>query len=81
MPIRSGCCACVLPSCHILMENSQVDALYECCNKFYERNGDDGSTVSCPKAGTLRYVHLNQNLNHPNISIRLKMKQRAQGIK
>jgi hypothetical protein len=34
----------------------QIDALYECCNKFYERNGDDAKTVSCPKAGTLRFV-------------------------
>ncbi|KAG9513132.1 hypothetical protein KCU71_g12042, partial [Aureobasidium melanogenum] len=43
----------------------QIDALYECCNRFYEKNGDSASTVSCPKAGLLR----------------LKMRQRAQGIK
>ncbi|KAG9546505.1 hypothetical protein KCU71_g12023, partial [Aureobasidium melanogenum] len=43
----------------------QIDALYECCNAFYEKNGDSASTVSCPKAGLLR----------------LKMRQRAQGIK
>ncbi|KAF1356848.1 hypothetical protein BDV97DRAFT_374475 [Delphinella strobiligena] len=42
----------------------QIDALYECCNSFYQQNGDDAKTVSCPKAGLLR----------------LKMKQRAQGI-
>nr|OQO23597.1 hypothetical protein B0A51_08099 [Rachicladosporium sp. CCFEE 5018] len=41
----------------------QVDALYECCNLFYQRNGDEASTVSCPKANLLR----------------LKMRQRAQG--
>jgi hypothetical protein len=41
---------------------AQVDALYECCNAFYERNGDDARTVSCPKASLLR----------------LKMKQLAQ---
>ncbi|KAF2435080.1 DUF1903-domain-containing protein [Tothia fuscella] len=39
----------------------EVDALYECCNAFYQKNGDDASTVSCPKASLLR----------------LKMKQRA----
>ncbi|KAH0284464.1 hypothetical protein KCU62_g8258, partial [Aureobasidium sp. EXF-3399] len=43
----------------------QIDALYECCNAFYEKNGDSASTLSCPKAGLLR----------------LKMKQRAQGIR
>ncbi|KAI4741933.1 hypothetical protein E4T50_07655 [Aureobasidium sp. EXF-12298] len=32
----------------------QIDALYECCNGFYEKNGDSASTVSCPKAGLLR---------------------------
>ncbi|PVH74722.1 DUF1903-domain-containing protein [Cadophora sp. DSE1049] len=42
---------------------SQVDALYDCCNKFYKRNGDDAKSVSCPKASLLR----------------LKMKQRAEG--
>ena len=40
-----------------------VDALYECCNAFYTRHGDDGTTVSCPKA------HL----------LRLKMEQRRKG--
>jgi hypothetical protein len=33
---------------------SQIDALYECCNAFYERNGDSAQTVSCPKASLLR---------------------------
>ena len=42
---------------------SQVDALYECCNAFYERQGDDAKTLSCPKANLLR----------------LKMKQRSKG--
>ena len=36
----------------------QIDALYECCNLFYQKNGDDASTVSCPKANLLRYVCL-----------------------
>ncbi|KAK7566375.1 hypothetical protein IWX92DRAFT_82039 [Phyllosticta citricarpa] len=40
----------------------QIDALYECCNAFYQKNGDDASSVSCPKAPLLR----------------LKMKQRGQ---
>lgn len=44
---------------------SQIDALYECCNQFYQKEGDDASTVSCPKASLLR----------------LKMKQRLQGGK
>ncbi|TKA28637.1 Cx9C motif-containing protein 4, mitochondrial [Salinomyces thailandicus] len=40
---------------------TQIDALYECCNLFYQRNGDEASTVSCPKASLLS----------------LKMKQRS----
>jgi len=40
---------------------AQIDALYECCNAFYQERGDSASTVSCPKANLLR----------------LKMKQRA----
>jgi hypothetical protein len=34
----------------------QIDALYECCNLFYEKEGDDASTVSCPKANLLRFA-------------------------
>jgi len=41
---------------------SQVDALYDCCNRFYEKNGDGAKSVSCPKANLLK----------------LKMKQRAE---
>ncbi|KAK4250861.1 Cx9C motif-containing protein 4, mitochondrial [Corynascus novoguineensis] len=41
-----------------------VDALYECCQAFYERNGDNAVTASCPK---------------PNL-LRLKMEQRRKGI-
>jgi len=40
-----------------------VKALYECCNAFYERYGDDASTPSCPKPSLLR----------------LKMKQQSEG--
>lgn len=40
---------------------SQVDALYECCNSFYDKYGDNAQSASCPK---------------PNL-LRLKMKQRA----
>ncbi|EUC50571.1 hypothetical protein COCMIDRAFT_32092 [Bipolaris oryzae ATCC 44560] len=42
----------------------EVDALYECCNAFYERQGEKASTVSCPKYSLLK----------------LKMQQRAKGI-
>ncbi|CAD0096669.1 unnamed protein product, partial [Aureobasidium vineae] len=49
---------------HNDIDRTQIDALYECCNAFYEKNGDSASTVSCPKAGLLR----------------LKMRQRAQDI-
>ncbi|TLD20606.1 hypothetical protein PspLS_08395, partial [Pyricularia sp. CBS 133598] len=31
-----------------------IDALYDCCKAFYERKGDDASTVSCPKPDLLR---------------------------
>jgi len=31
-----------------------VEALYECCNAFYQDKGDNASTTSCPKAGLLR---------------------------
>ncbi|EYE95295.1 DUF1903-domain-containing protein [Aspergillus ruber CBS 135680] len=60
--------ACAIQAC--LTKNSyredkcqtQIDALYECCNAFYQKEGDEGKTVSCPKANLLR----------------LKMKQRAE---
>jgi hypothetical protein len=42
-----------------------VDALYECCQAFYERNGDSAATASCPKANLLR----------------LKMEQRKNGTR
>lgn len=41
---------------------AQIDALYECCNAFYQDRGEDAKTPSCPKATLLK----------------LKMKQRAQ---
>ncbi|KAF7545621.1 hypothetical protein G7046_g9521 [Stylonectria norvegica] len=31
-----------------------VKALYECCEVFYERYGDDSNSPSCPKASLLR---------------------------
>ena len=34
---------------------SQLDALYECCKRFYERNGDEATSASCPKANLLRF--------------------------
>lgn len=33
---------------------SQVNALYDCCNRFYAQNGDHAKTVSCPKPQLLR---------------------------
>jgi len=33
---------------------SQIDELYRCCNLFYQQQGDDAHTVSCPKASLLR---------------------------
>lgn len=45
------------------MCQSQIDALYECCNVFYKRQGEDAKTVSCPKVALLK----------------LKMKQQSQG--
>ena len=42
-----------------------VDALYECCDAFYRKNGDGATSASCPKASLLR----------------LKMKQRSEGTK
>ncbi|KAH7398422.1 hypothetical protein BKA66DRAFT_202824 [Pyrenochaeta sp. MPI-SDFR-AT-0127] len=46
----------------MLADTTQVDALYECCNAFYNEKGEEASTVSCPKYSLLK----------------LKMKQRAQ---
>ncbi|KAF4461636.1 Cx9C motif-containing 4 mitochondrial [Fusarium albosuccineum] len=31
-----------------------IKQLYECCEAFYERHGDDASTVSCPKPNLLK---------------------------
>ncbi|TLS26103.1 hypothetical protein PpBr36_05230, partial [Pyricularia pennisetigena] len=44
-----------------------IDALYDCCKAFYEKNGDDASTVSCPKPDLLR--------------LKLKQRQEAAGKK
>ncbi|KAF2121363.1 DUF1903-domain-containing protein [Lophiotrema nucula] len=52
--------ACAIQSC--LAKNNykegkcqkEVEALYQCCNAFYDQNGDDAKTASCPKAGLLR---------------------------
>lgn len=42
----------------------RIDSLYKCCKIFYERQGDGATTASCPKSDLLK----------------LKMKQRSQGI-
>ncbi|KAI2609795.1 DUF1903-domain-containing protein [Hypoxylon fragiforme] len=39
-----------------------VDALYKCCDAFYQKHGDYATSVCCPKASLLR----------------LKMKQRQE---
>lgn len=36
--------------------HSKIDALYACCNAFYQDKGEDASTVSCPKYSLLTYV-------------------------
>ncbi|PTU22585.1 hypothetical protein P175DRAFT_0499105 [Aspergillus ochraceoroseus IBT 24754] len=33
---------------------SQINALYECCNAFYIERGEDAKTPSCPKPSLLR---------------------------
>ncbi|KAN0067632.1 DUF1903 domain containing protein [Elaphomyces granulatus] len=61
--------ACAIQNC--LSKNSyreekcqaQVDALYECCNAFYQEHGETAKTPSCPKASL----------------IKLKLKPKAQG--
>ncbi|OAQ64204.2 hypothetical protein VFPPC_16177 [Pochonia chlamydosporia 170] len=40
-----------------------IKALYECCDAFYQKNGEEATSPSCPK---------------PNL-LRLKMKQMNQG--
>lgn len=42
----------------VAANETKVDALYECCNAFYKENGDNATTVSCPKASLLRYIFL-----------------------
>ena len=44
---------------------SHVDALYDCCQAFYSKYGDDAKSVSCPKASLLK----------------LKLRQRAESTK
>ncbi|KAI1386935.1 DUF1903-domain-containing protein [Hypoxylon trugodes] len=31
-----------------------IDALYDCCDAFYQKYGDKASSPSCPKASLLR---------------------------
>ncbi|KAL8304402.1 hypothetical protein RB601_007231 [Gaeumannomyces tritici] len=42
-----------------------IDALYECCKAFYDKHGEQASSVSCPTLDLLR----------------LKMKQRQEAAK
>ncbi|KAL2269923.1 hypothetical protein VTJ83DRAFT_2107 [Remersonia thermophila] len=43
-----------------------VDALYECCRVFYERNGDQATSASCPRASLLR-LKLEQRKKRPTM--------------
>ncbi|GLA07507.1 Cx9C motif-containing protein 4, mitochondrial [Aspergillus niger] len=60
-------CQCAIQACLTKSSyqeekcQSQINALYECCNAFYKARGEDAKTPSCPK---------------PNL-LRLKMKQRG----
>lgn len=58
----------------------QVDALYECCNAFYEKQGETASTVSCPKYSLLRFVKSVLVTPTYLTNRRLKMEQRAKAI-
>ena len=31
-----------------------IDALYDCCQAFYDRNGEDAKAASCPKPDLLK---------------------------
>nr|POE47436.1 hypothetical protein CFP56_00767 [Quercus suber] len=66
-----------------LQDGCKIDALYECCDLFYKRNGDQESTMSCPKPSLLRYCALiaQSGWSYPLTTVRLKMKQRADGNK
>ncbi|TIA53527.1 hypothetical protein D6C83_04356, partial [Aureobasidium pullulans] len=55
----------------------QIDALYECCNAFYEKNGDSAST----KIRNSLHREILCLLTLLRSFLRLKMRQRAQGIK
>ncbi|KAI1094182.1 DUF1903-domain-containing protein [Rostrohypoxylon terebratum] len=42
-----------------------IDALYECCDAFYRRHGDNATSASCPKASLLR-LKLKQRQDEQN---------------
>lgn len=67
-------------SCKTTIDKSQVDALYECCNAFYQRQGEKASTVSCPKYSLLKYDRVCRHVAARLTESRLKMQQRAKGI-
>lgn len=33
---------------------AEIDALYACCNSFYQREGDNAKSVCCPRPDLLR---------------------------
>ncbi|KAJ9157307.1 hypothetical protein NKR23_g133 [Pleurostoma richardsiae] len=40
-----------------------IDALYNCCEAFYNKNGDSATSASCPKPDLLR-LKLKQREEH-----------------
>ncbi|KAI0899385.1 DUF1903-domain-containing protein [Annulohypoxylon nitens] len=42
-----------------------IDALYECCDAFYRKHGDNATSASCPKASLLR-LKLKQRQDEQN---------------
>ncbi|KAK4457891.1 Cx9C motif-containing protein 4, mitochondrial [Cladorrhinum samala] len=60
--------ACAIQSCLTKNGFNQekctqfVDALYDCCQAFYQRNGENAVTASCPKFSLLR-LKLEQRKN------------------
>jgi hypothetical protein len=51
----SRCLACLAKNSYKEEKcRSEVDVLYDCCNAFYSKYGDDAKSVSCPKASLLR---------------------------
>ena len=62
-----------------------IDALYECCDAFYAKKGDNASTASCPKLSLLKLVRTAVTSDPFLYSLvlmcsRIKMQQRGKGV-